>query len=429
MEKKAGLELFFTDTPGIGGKLKKYPEDFKVEEEIDLFDESEGEYTIAKVWSRNWETNRLLKRLADELDIPRKDIAFAGTKDKRAITTQWMSFKADESKLNDLDINDVEIKETFTSHRSLQIGAHKRNIFEVQIRDMKVDNDEALERADRTGKKIEDEGGFPNWFGVQRFGTIRPITHIVGKKLTKGDFKGAVETYVGAPQEKENDECYEARKYFEETGDIEGALERYPSMLTFERRILKRLKKDPEDHVSALQTLPHNLLMMFIHSYQSYLFNRMISLRLKRDLPLNDVLLGDVILPTDKDGLPNKDTKVEVKERNLTKASSMVREGKAYVSGTLYGHKSELLKGEPGDIEKTIIEEEDVKKEDFIIPEISSISSTGTRRSIFTPVKDFNWSLRGNALCIKFGLNKGSYATTLLREFMKHPPEKVNLYS
>ncbi|MFP4609311.1 MAG: tRNA pseudouridine(13) synthase TruD, partial [Candidatus Aenigmatarchaeota archaeon] len=269
MEEKVGLDLFFTDTSGVGGRLKKYPEDFRVHEDIDLFDETEGDYAIAKIWSRNWETNRLIKRLADELNIPRSDIAFSGTKDKRAITTQWMSFKTSPERLKELSIKDVEIQEVFTSHRSLNIGAHTGNRFEILIRDMKVGNKEALERADRTGSKIEEEKGFPNWFGVQRFGTMRPITHIVGKKITKGDFEGAVKTYIASPQEGENEECYEARKFLEDTWDFEEALERYPSMLTFERGIIDYLKDNPSDYVSALKILPHNLLMMFVHAYQS----------------------------------------------------------------------------------------------------------------------------------------------------------------
>ncbi|MBS3781313.1 MAG: tRNA pseudouridine(13) synthase TruD [Candidatus Thermoplasmatota archaeon] len=429
MEKKVGLECFFTDTPGVGGKLKKYPEDFRVKEEIDLFDESEGEYTIAKVWSRNWETNRLVKRLSDELNINRKKIDFCGTKDKRAITTQWMSFKCHPEKLKNLNIKGVEIQDTFTSHRSLRMGAHKRNQFEILIRDMSVEPEEALDRADEVGKKIDEEGGFPNWFGVQRFGTIRPITHIVGRKILKGDFEGAVKKYVASPEEGEGESCYEAREFLEKNWAPEEGLKIYPKVLTFERGILRDLKDNPGDFVSALKTLPHNLLMMFVHAYQSYLFNKMVSLRLQRNLPLNDALLGDVILPADSDGLPNKDTKVKVKERNFSKVSEMVKKGKAFVSAPLYGHKSEFSDGEQGDIEKKIIEEENIEKEDFIIPEISSISSTGTRRNIFAPVKDFEWGLQGEALKLNFSLNKGTYATTLLREFMKHPPDKVKFYS
>ncbi|MEF8873630.1 MAG: tRNA pseudouridine(13) synthase TruD [Candidatus Thermoplasmatota archaeon] len=429
MEEKVGLELFFTETPGIGGKLKKYPEDFRVEEEIELFDETEGEYSIAKIWSRNWESNRLVKRLADELGISRRDIDFSGTKDKRAITIQWMSFKVSPEKLKELSIKDVEVKEVFTSHRSLNIGSHTGNRFNILVRDFKVEKEEALKRADKTGDKIRNEGGFPNWFGVQRFGTMRPITHIVGRKITKGDFEGAVKTYIGSPQKGENEECYEARKFLEECWDLEEALDRYPSTLTFERRMIKHLIDNPGEYVSALKTLPHNLLMMFVHAYQSYLFNKMVTLRLKKGMPLNEALIGDVVLPADKEGLPNKDTKVIVHERNREKASTMVKEGKAFVSAPLYGHNSEFSEGEQGEIERKIVEEEGVKKDDFIIPEISSISSTGTRRSVFAPAKDLSWGLQGEALELSVGLNKGTYATTLLREFMKHPPEKVHLYS
>jgi len=429
MEKKVGLDCFFTESPGVGGKLKKYPEDFRVKEEIDLFEESEGDYSIAKVWSRNWETNRLMKKFAEELNISRGNIDFCGTKDKRAITTQWMSFKCSPDKLEELSIKDVEIQEVFTSHRSLTIGAHKRNKFEILIRDLEVEPKKALKRVNKIGEKIKDEGGFPNWFGVQRFGTMRPVTHIVGRKILKGDFEGAVKKYVASPEKGEGESCYKARKFLDDEWNPEEALKVYPEILTFEKDILRYLKDNPEDFVSALKTLPHNLLMMFVHAYQSYLFNKMVSLRLKRNLPLNDALLGDVILPADSDGLPNKDTQVEVKEQNLSKASEMVRKGKAFVSAPLYGHKSEFSEGEQGDIERKVIEEENIEKEDFIIPEISSISSTGTRRNIFAPVKDLEWKLKGEALKLDFSLNKGTYATTLLREFMKHPPEKVNLYS
>ncbi len=429
MERKVGLETFFTDTPGVGGRLKKYPEDFRVEEEIDLFDETEGEYSIAKIWCRNWETNRLLKKLSEELEISRDDIAFCGTKDKRAITTQWMSFKCTPDELEDLSINDVEIEDIFTSHRSLNIGAHKKNHFDILIRDMDVDAEEAIKRVDQIGEQVKEKGGFPNWFGVQRFGTMRPVTHTVGRKILKGDFEGAVKEYVASPKEGEDESCYKAREALEKDWDPEEGLERYPKVLTFERRILGHLKDNPGDYVSALKTLPHNLLMMFVHAYQSYLFNKMISLRLERDLPLNDALLGDVIMPADRDGLPNKDTRVKATERNLTKVSEKVRNGKAFVSAPLFGHKSELSEGEQGDIERKVIEEESVEREDFIIPEISSISSTGTWRNIFAPVHDLGWERQGEAIRLKFGLNKGTYATTLLREFMKHPPEKVGRYS
>ncbi|MFW5928193.1 MAG: tRNA pseudouridine(13) synthase TruD, partial [Thermoplasmatota archaeon] len=348
---------------------------------------------------------------------------------KRAITVQWMSFKTGPENLESLSVKDVEILDKFTSHRSLYIGAHTGNDFEIVVRDLEPSEDEVKDRTDEIGEKIKEHGGFPNWFGVQRFGTIRPITHKIGKMIIDGQFEDAVKLYIANPFEGEDERCYDARERLKNDWEYKEALDYYPHMLTFEKRIIRHISNNPDDYVGALKTLPHNLLMMFVHAYQSYLFNKIICGRINRGHPVDDVLAGDILLPADKDGLPNKNTKVEVTERNLKKASSMVKQCKAYVSATLFGSQSSFSGGEMGEIEREIIEEEGVKKDDFIIPKISSISSRGTRREIFSPVKDLELNVEPGGFNISFGLNKGSYATTLLREFMKLPDDQVDRYS
>ncbi len=429
MEKKVGIETFFTDTPGIGGRIKVYPEDFYVVEDIKLPEVKKGDFIIAKVWARNWETNRLVQKLAGELGISRDDIAFSGTKDKRAITIQWMSFKVDPERLNNIDIKDVKITEPIISHRSLHLGLHRGNDFRIIIRNMDVDNEQAKQITDKTGQAIMDQGGFPNWFGIQRFGALRPITHEVGKYIVGSDYEKAVKSYIANPMDGENDECRKARQFLDDTWDYEEALKIYPSTLYFERNMIKFLKNHPEDYVGSLKKLPRNLRTMFVHAYQSYLFNRMVSIRLKEGYPLNDTLVGDILLPADRSGLPNKDTSVEVSEKNLRKASEMVKQGKAYVSAPLVGCHTELSEGVQGEIERRVIEEEGINMEDFVTPELRDVSSTGTRREIFSIVRDLTWELDSGGLKLEFGLNKGCYATTLLREFMKLPSSKIARYS
>ncbi len=79
-----------------------------------------------------------------------------------------------------------------------------------------------------------------------------------------------------------------------------------------------------------------------------------------------------------------------------------------------------------GEIEHKVIDSEKFDARDFIIPEISFISSSGSRRPIVGFVQDFDFNLikddinpEKKALFLKFQLQKGSYATSLLREFMK----------
>ncbi len=427
MEKKVGMELFYTDTPGIGGRLKKYPEDFRVREDIKFDKLRDGEYTIAKVWSRNWETNRLIKKMALELGLGRDDIAFSGTKDKRAITEQYMSFYTSPDEVRKIELKDLEITDMKRSHRPLYLGMHHGNHFEITIRE--IDTDDLKDIVAETSRELTEAKGFPNWFGVQRFGTIRPVTHEIGRKIIMGDIEGAVKSYIGDPYEKEGNESYEARKFIEDTWDYEKALDVYPNILSFERSMIKSLVKKPEDYVRALRRLPHNLQKMFIHAYQSYLFNRMLSKRLKEGLPLNDAVVGDILLPANRDGLPNRDTPVEVKERNLEKSSDMVRQGKAYVSAPLVGHNSSFSEGRQGEIEREVMDEEGLMREDFVIPELRNLSSSGTRRALFAPITDFGYDVDDKAVKLSFYLYKGTYATTLLREFMKLPDDKAHLYS
>src|SRR5512133_1385727 len=90
-ERDLGMEVFFCPTKGSGGRLKRLPEDFVVDEISSPPPKAEpGKYTIATVTSTNWEMNRLVRQLSKQVGVSRNRIGFAGTKDKRAVTTQLL---------------------------------------------------------------------------------------------------------------------------------------------------------------------------------------------------------------------------------------------------------------------------------------------------------------------------------------------------
>ncbi|RLI52004.1 MAG: tRNA pseudouridine(13) synthase TruD, partial [Candidatus Thorarchaeota archaeon] len=280
------------------------------------------------------------------------------------------------------------------------------------------------EELDKTISLINQTGGFPNFFGIQRFGTIRPITHIVGRYIVKDDYEKAVMSYIANPIEGEDEEFYKLRKKLQESYDFFEALKTYPNQLNFEKAILNKLVQDPEDFISALKELPKNLLTMFVYAYQSYLFNKILSERIKEKLPLNQATVGDVILPIRKGLIDEKG--IVVNEKNIEKVNKQISKGKAVVSGVLFGSNSIFSEGEMGEIERTIIEKEKIDPRDFIIPDIPYISSSGTRRPLIAPVKNLEFEIVKNdsdpkkeALLLSFTLKKGCYATSLLREVMK----------
>jgi len=421
MERDIGIEGYLTTTEGVGGILKESPEDFVVEEISSPPPAApSGRYTIAVLRVRDWETNRLVRQLARSLHISRRRIGFAGTKDKRALTTQMFSFEGlSPEEVRGIALKDVEILETFQASKPLEIGDLVGNRFRIVVRDLRLPDEEAARVVEETCRQLRGFGGFPNFFGVQRFGSIRPITHLVGKSLVHGEFEEAVEAYVANPIAGEDSESYEVRSALEESGDVKAALRTYPRAYTFEKAILNHLASHPGDYIGALRRLPSNLLMMFVHAYQSLLFNRIVSERLRRGLPLHMPVEGDLVLPADKRGLPDRDRAIEVTRDNIERVAMRCREGKAWVSAILFGSEPVFARGEPGQIERDVVAAEDLRPEDFIIPEIPRLSSKGTRREVLAPLRHLEARVQSQDLHVSAELTRGCYATCLLREFMK----------
>ena len=423
-ERSIGLEHFLTSSPPLGGVLKRYPSDFEVDEISEPPDLKEGGgITIARIKAVNWETNRLVRAFSKTLGISRSHIKFAGTKDKRAITTRLFSFNIPVETVKGMDIPDVEVLEAYPSNREMELGNLKGNHFRIIVRDIKRTPLEIQDIMGLLVKDIEDNGGFPNYFGVQRFGSVRPITHLVGKNIVHGDIKEAVLSYIARPRDEEDPDIKEARKRLEEEMDFEKALKYYPTKYLFERAMIHHLKRRPEDWAGAIDSLPDNLKMLFVHAYQSYIFNRIISKRIEKGIPLGIPITGDRILPLNKRGLPEHYNSIPVTDDNIDRMKKLVSTGKGFVSGLIIGMESEMAQGEMGEIEREILEQENVHPEDFNITSISNISSRGMRRETIAPVFDLKWRVKedntGHLLELDFSLFRGTYATSFMREIIK----------
>ena len=150
---------------------------------------------IARATSTNWETNRMVRMMSRSMGISRERIGFAGTKDKRAVTSQLMSFKCSPEVVSKINLKDLDIKVVGRSARPMRIGDLIGNSFRIKVRECDVPGDEIARICEAVRSELGDRGGFPNYFGVQRFGTIRPITHRVGEALVRGNTEEAVRIY------------------------------------------------------------------------------------------------------------------------------------------------------------------------------------------------------------------------------------------
>ncbi len=428
-EHEIGIDTYCSDHPGIGGKLRVHIDDFQVRE-LFLYPQKKenGNFTIAEVSARNWETHTLVHEIAHRLHCSQRRISFAGTKDKRAWTTQLMSFDhVPPEHLTNLSIRDVTFTNIYQSNTPVRLGDLKGNQFEIMIRN--IPRDITAEHVSVLLSCFHTWSGFPNFFGIQRFGVIRPITHLVGKSIIQGNFEKAVLTYIANPLKGESKETYLLRQELEKTKDYAKAFQTYPDTLNFEKAMLHKLLENPDDLIGALNQLPKNLLLMFVNAYESFLFNKILSERLKRNIPIHQAIVGDIIAPVRKNVISSET--IPVSHTNIDKVNAQLLKKKAVVTGLLTGYDAVFAKGEMGEIEQAVVASETIDPRDFIIPEIPFLSSSGSRRPLLALLPSLEWTFTDDelskeyqALRLCFELQKGCYATCLLREIMKSTDPK-----
>lgn len=432
-EKQIGIKLYSTETNGLGGQLRQEVEDFIVKEVTNREEGNEGKYLILEVVKRDWDTHHFTRTLAKIFQISQKRISVAGTKDKRALTTQKISiFDVDASEIEKIHLKDIELKVLGRSRKSIELGDLWGNNFTITIRNIDYSCEETARLLEKTTNEILAQGGVPNFFGIQRFGSIRPVTHLVGKAIVEGDFEKASMLYIAEPFPDEPEETKEARKFIKETRDFKEGLKLYPLRLGHERAMMNHLISNPDDFAGSFMVLPRNLYKMFVHGYQSYIYNAILCRRIEKGIPLNQAVEGDIVCFKNEVGLPDSSKTESVTANTVAAMNRLINRNRAFITAPLPGYNTEFASGIPGEIEQEILKEFKVPLEGFNIDEIPEMSSKGIRREILLQVEpkfkvaEDELNLGKSKAMLEFMLPKGSYATTVLREYMKADPLQMS---
>lgn len=432
-ERPYGIDWYASETAGTGGRLRDRPEDFQVRErerfDVHPVEADPGDYPwlVCRVTLRNTDTNDFARELSNRLSMSRERVDWAGTKDKRAVTTQLFSIRGiDPDALP--AIGGAEIEVVGRAGRGLEFGDLLGNEFEIVVRDP-----EAPERVEAITAELETRfggrPGVPNYFGHQRFGSYRSITHEVGLAILREDWDEAVMAYLGNPSPHEPASSRAAREFVTETKDWAEALDEFPNRLRYERSMLHALQDSggntSEDYQEALGTFPDNLRRLFVNAAQSYVFNRIVSRRLEAGLPFHEPVAGDVVVFADEDApadfpIPDVDRTQRVSASQTAIMARHCERDRAFVTAPLVGTETELAEGEPGEIERSVLDAHDIEPGDFDLPE--PYHSTGTRRAVLVRM---NPTIERDPLTFEFGLPKGSYATVFLREYLKVSPREL----
>ena len=429
IEQNTGITVYATTTPGTLGTIRQVPEDFIVQELTNREEQDTGKHLICTLTKKNWDTHHLVRDISRILHISQQRIGWAGTKDKQALTTQKISiYDMDTPELERIRLRDVTLTAVGRSNKKVSLGDLWGNQFKIIVRQIAQPVDEVDAMVGLTTSQIKAMGGVPNFFGIQRFGIQRPITHIVGRKLVEGDIEGAALEYIARPFLGESEEARQARQYVLDTLDFKGGLGKYPLHLRYERAMMSHLVEKPGDYAGAFNALSPNLRKMFVHAYQSYLFNLILSRRLEKGLPINKALPGDIVCFKNAARLPDPTRIQNVDEDTLDGINNLLQRGRAFVTGPIIGYETPMSGGLPREIELSVIEEEQVDIKGFRIPAVPELASKGLRREIIIPldpeyrVTEDKLNPGFTAVELEFDLQRGAYATTVLREYMKSDP-------
>jgi tRNA pseudouridine13 synthase len=287
---------------------------------------------------------------------------------------------------------------------------------------------------------------FPNWIGPQRFGATRPVTPEVGRAVIEDDYKRACDLYLGMAGHNATEDVAAFRTMWRKTEDPQNCLEIIPRHLGYERGILERLMKDPENWLGAYKSLPHSLQLLTIHSLQSLTFNHALAGRLASGLSLVDPELGDLVAPMKSNGRIDVSKMALVSESNLERCRRNCKLGRLAVTGPLPGGSAIFAQGQSGEIEHQALEDTGLADADWNVSRIPRLTSSGTRRPLAVPFRSFSveeapelsdssvskkweegpgeadlWHPDGASLKMRFELPPGTYATVLMRELMKSP--------
>ena len=245
-------------------KIKQQPEDFIVKEVSNVDVNGKGEYSYFILKKRNYGTLRAVETVAKSLRIPVKFIGFGGNKDKVAVTEQVVSIKS-KKEVEKLKLKDIELVYLGEGDKPVSLGDLLGNEFVITVRNLTNEELEGFE------KKIKKKLLVPNYFGEQRFSDNNQV---VGKCIVKKDFKKAVELILESGSD-----------YKREINDI--------------------LAKNKNDFVGALRAVNKKLLKLYVHAYQSFIWNETVEKYIKKNG------LKDVKIPIIGFGTDIKDKEIE----------------------------------------------------------------------------------------------------------------------
>lgn len=250
-------------------RLKTIPEDFRVRELLQWPDVPHGDYVVHLLHKEKLSTPEALSLLVREARVDRGAIAYAGLKDRQAVTDQYLTI---ERRAVELRLPNLRVQPVGSTDKPLTSKLSTGNAFTVVVRDLVPHRAAQLRRSLPSLVKT----GFPNYFDDQRFGCLRHGQGFPMRSVLLGDFERALQQFVAEPSPVAITGDVKLKRTLQlRWGDWE-ACARIARGPVYEP-MFAHLVAHPDDFRGALEHVPLRQRVIHAFAYQSFLWNRAVS--------------------------------------------------------------------------------------------------------------------------------------------------------
>ena len=384
IDSEVGLSVYSTKFSGSKGKIKQSNKDFQVSEVISekalgTISEDNG-LSVYLLTKNGIDTTHALHDIEKRYGLSLRAL---GLKDSNAVTEQFVQTKTVSRSLEKIEGKKYSLK---------RIGFSKKPIAKQDM----LGNKFRIKISDSTNiSQFDEYDKILNFFGYQRFGSKRPITHLVGKAIIQKNYQKAIDFLLGYSSKYDSDENNHYRKLISERKSDSEVIDELPKSMDIEITILKSLVKS-DDQKIAIRKIPLQMRRFYVQAYQSYIYNKTLSMAFAYE--------EDLFLPQESDVCYDRTNKLGKFQNELGQRLTVPLVGHSYFKKTRFDYY----------IQK-ILEEEEILPSDFLIKDFQEISAEGGFRNSSIQCDDFQASND----TVEFQLSRGSYATIVIREILK----------
>lgn len=412
IDKLAGIEYYTTEFDGIGGTIKKNTEDFHVQEIIsNIFlnqitpDQTTSNiFPVYEIRKKGMDSSHAILTLRKKTGL---DLKIVGIKDAKATTIQYASSSSSTRKtIKNIDLGKIKLTLVGFSRKPIEKNNLVGNTFDIRIVEPKRD------KLGKISQFLRDINRLGNYYGLQRFGSERLVTHLVGKAILERKFDKAIEILLTYTTKYDSKFSREIREKLKDIKSNPNLIHEIPPGMDIEKNLAQAILKG-KDPISALRTIPINIRRLFVQAFQAYLFNKTLSIAIRNDFSLTVPEENDLCFDVFADEL------IFGKIRKYEKEKPTDSRIQRLPIIRLPGYSFQPGKNRFDKIIKEFMKYENIAAKDFFIKEMQELSESGGFRQACYICNNFSYIREENSLSVGFSVPKGSYATVLLRELIK----------